>query len=716
MQYYTALWGRGYRIAERILPEWFIETPIEEVSSEWHGRRWISETWRMTKRPLVLTGAALILLVVTWWFIAPAMIIHSLGMGSNTLFTRAPSYFTAPTGVFDGDPEENGLLGAENAGQHLPPGAYRVDAMGTPIHNPLPLCDLLYSRRTQASYRDELAARISRYIAAEITNDPNRNIDDGVRLFKTNIPSHCSGPRWKHLSDHEAVRPELPRVIEPLPIALNKLSDKYQEAILNHRSPDSMGISITRAKTLFREATYGWMRRECGKHAPPSQYALLDHQQSVIGTSNGRQSPQSEAFATQVAETGAFTVDVTDYIAPTIVPRPSRRNDGKDRGLADEQNSQQYNREREAEDRERERAISEILDVYSKDEDDEVDADATTTTTTTEAEVDSEPLPWPPRSKNRESGSQAPLFLPMSGAGADTSDRDSSHIGARAYRNVSAYELHALMYHLSAQAGAIWMTKRTHVDQAIQMAAEAVNDLIWINAERREYPEGGDNRAMWDMSEKQAAILEESKDNGISEFRARVLWTGETGCVCPHHVGVPIPGAAWTEMGKKTRVLFHIRLPNWLYESGGEAQRRESKTAGDSGSGGGSAVVQEALSWFEGLSNIAGMGASVPGAGQRPDSRTKTMVVQTVDPVFLDIYGRPWLESYTPHIHKIPHTTHHLDSWTWVEGLDFRGQRQRLRVSPTSLSCILSCSQACSEHVKQPDLSTNNANHKPSPM
>jgi len=33
--------------------------------------------------------------------------------------------------------------------------------------------------------------------------------------------------------------------------------------------------------------------------------------------------------------------------------------------------------------------------------------------------------------------------------------------------------------------------------------------------------------------------------------------------------------------------------------------------------------------------------------------------------------------------------------WTWVEGIDYRGDRRRYRVAPRSLACVMTCTHTC---------------------
>lgn len=616
-------------LAARFLPAWYTDIQIEEAATRWRGTERIVRLWENVRWPIACTLATLTLLIVIWWTFGPTILWLS-GFTSATLFKPRTA--------------------SANDAETLMYAASRVDGLGTAIHDPLPLCDLLYSRSEEAQLADEAAAALSRRIGARIKKDPRIEADDGERLFTTHVADHRSGPRWDHLERHDAVRPQLPRVIEPLPIAMAELARERQEAVQNRNWDRAMGISISKATKLFHATTVAWLRREC---------AVQD-----------RSAQRIAEFSRQVAETGAFVVNVTEYIRPSpprdeiLIASENTTTTTTDPDAAE----QDYIGKEQGS--ERDTVLDELLHVYDANDGDDADDSA----------ADAAALVTEDHSPHYEVAGTTTTTTSME---PDQSPERSSE----AYRNVSAYDLHAMLYHLAAQGRAVKVIRRTHINRAVDMGAK----MAAIVADFAPHPsvaEGED--AVEILAAKELMELEREGDDAIAALRSRVLWTGETSCVCPHHVGVPIPGAAWTEISGssattgakyKTKVLFYPILPEWLELDDNDDQLSSSTPSplpGDAG-------------LLDSLSKAASNAASALGefittsasSGTRGAEERISMAVSAYDPVFGG-----------GDIHRLGYDP--LVPVSWVEGIDFRGQRQRLRVSPASLACLVSCVRACS--------------------
>lgn len=153
--------------------------------------------------------------------------------------------------------------------------------------------------------------------------------------------------------------------------------------------------------------------------------------------------------------------------------------------------------------------------------------------------------------------------------------------------------------------------------------------------------------------------------------------------------GIPIPAASWYEPPQpphmsegRVRVLFYP-------QSDAVAAHQATTSSGDSGS-----VGWQALRWLVGAESAGNAALSSP-----PTEHASLREVwwDATDPVLLMLSGAEPIEDAdekAPQLLRLPPSAM-AAPWTWVEGIDFRGNKRRHRISPRSLACILSCTHAC---------------------
>ncbi len=227
-------------------------------------------------------------------------------------------------------------------------------------------------------------------------------------------------------------------------------------------------------------------------------------------------------------------------------------------------------------------------------------------------------------------------------------------------RNVSAHDLHALMAYLASQAS------RVHVFQQTSSELETqIGNRIALAAASFQHPQlDTQSKDLWQPVVRDQLIrLDQQKDPDLMALRTSALWSGLGGCVCPHHVGVPMPGAAWYEPAHppeiakaRTRVLFYPSIDSPVTSS------RAWKALQWMSSG--SASSSELLESGTGEETLISWVASDPVLGSSHE------------------------------ILQLPMGAAQRD-WTWVEGTDYRGQKRRHRASPRSLACVVHCLHVC---------------------
>ena len=227
-------------------------------------------------------------------------------------------------------------------------------------------------------------------------------------------------------------------------------------------------------------------------------------------------------------------------------------------------------------------------------------------------------------------------------------------------RNVSAHDLHAVMAYLASQASRVQVLQQTSRELETQ-----IGNRIALAAAAFRHPQlDTQSKDLWQPVVRDQLIrLDRHKDPDLMALRTSALWSGLGGCVCAHHVGVPLPGAAWYEPAHppeiakaRTRVLFYPSIDSPVTSS----------------------RAWKALQW---MSSGSASSSELLESGTDQEAMISWLAS---DPVL----------GPSHEILQLPAGAAQRD-WTWVEGTDYRGQKRRHRASPRSLACVVHCLHVC---------------------
>jgi len=637
---------------------------------QWEGFEYLSRRWKASKRlraSLAVTCIVGAILFLLWWFMLSPMLGLLAGTGGPLL------------GIYTGGPGA-GLQG------------FRIDGFGRVIRSPLPLLDLLFRRAEYAQLRDQLSLLLSQRAETDIHEwwkksgpPPSKEIagrDGGGgsdsstasgeaagrslfwdrEPFITRVPDHHQEDLWLALCRDKAVRS----------LADGSGASASESVLL---SDDGKQKRFSRSGDLqaFQKVTHRWLVDECAKGGQVKANTFVEAAQTH----------------------GALELDVSAYLSPipdeitTLYeeveaeaepePEPETPNE-------EEQEEEQEEGEKEREKKRKPEAprfqqrhsdstrklVQDIMDLDNDDDDDDGDGDGNTKAKTEVVEVQNEEE----EEKEKIQTEEPPEVLQLA-------PPEPEHV----YRNISIYELHVTMAFMAGQAARVVVEKQTGSRLEQQLGHRIADAVPWF-----EPIQPTDARDPWfQVVSDELSRLQQVRFDALLDLRTTALWSGEGGCVCPHHLGVPINGAAWYEAGGpkgKVRVLF--------YPESDAVQRSTSRSD---------------------VGGIAGVFVSL--FSKTPSSwsdRNKDALHQIewrhADPVLNPLLyhekkkKQQQQQQQQPKL-ELDHTKHGPDilrlpmeatqrAWTWVEGIDYRGQRRRYRVSPRSLACIQSCNRACS--------------------
>lgn len=669
------------------LPEWFTRPNLESGGfdddddvgdgderkqtggawpHQWEGFEYLSSRWKASKRlraSLAITCIVGAMLFLLWWFMLSPMLGLLAGTG-GPLF-----------GMYTGGGTGIGLQG------------YRLDGFGRVIQAPLPLLDLLFRRAEYAQLRDQLSLLLSQRAETDIhewwknSGPPpskevaGRDVDDSNKAsgetagrslfwdrepFTTRVPDYHREDLWLALCRDKAVRSPL-----------DGSGASASESVVLSDDGGKKRFSRSSDRQAFQKATHQWLVTECAR--------------------GGQVTPKTFVEAAQ--NHGALEIDVTGYLSPipdevtrlyeTVeeVPDPDLETSNKEEEAEAEEAEKEIKPEaprfqRRHPDSTR-KLVQDIMDLDNDDDDGGGGEDDVDNKAAIEVEVE------------KEIEKEVPVVV------AEPETPEVLQLAPpepeRVYRNISIYELHVTMAFMAGQAVRVVVEKQTgsRLEQQLgHRIAEAVPGFEPIQPT--------DARDPWfQVVSDELSRLQQIRFDALMDLRTTALWSGEGGCVCPHHLGVPVNGAAWYEARPKgkVRVLFYPESD---------------------------AVLQQQSASGSDLSGIAGVFVSLFSKAPPPDTGKDTshqIEWRHADPVLNPLLYHQ-KEKQAPTIEKgkkekeppkleLDHTKHGPDilrlpaeatrqPWTWVEGIDYRGQRRRYRVSARSLACIQSCNRACS--------------------
>lgn len=421
---------------------------------------------------------------------------------------------------------------------------------------------------------------------------------------------------------------------------------------------------------MFHDKTRAWLARECGR------------------------APGRDAFIRDAKERGYLRLDVTDYIEPPPrepTPPPPPQDAAKREGETPKSGGEA----------EEESEFDALLQLEEEEEEEE------------EIVMGREE-----GGKEDKEGGEARMLAPPP--------------PEPLYRNVSIYDLNMALFHFAAQARdarAEWPSPPRGLAAAL---AGALLDALarFRTAARVEAPgvRGGADEAQAHYQRLALQSHAEAKVRALLGetvgLRSHALWSGaDTGCVCPHHVGVPVPGAAWYEPADRARgtparvrVLFYATLDTlpagpgyFVREVGGpppsedgfypDEDPNESQNApkeeeeGDSGW----------LGWLP--APLAELARGKPAAPAKPSEPPPLVEWDIHDPVLED---EPWmplrLAQHAPEPRvRLGGRSEGKDDGEggqgryWVEGVTYDGWQRRYPISAAAYACVASCQLACGD-------------------
>ena len=658
------------RAMEAMLPESMRTVHVEAGSQHWYITDRVLDVWGALRRPLAVTFYVLVAALLLWGLAA---------LGIALLVPPPPEIPPSQRDV-------GGGLGV----------SARVDGAGVHMERPLAICGLLYDRREHAArrdkawahlYRDLLPPLASRLAKSGIQDSSSPGgggargeeimlrsdvlvVDaDTLKGVRTKVPDHQESKRWQALLESGAVWPTPSR----------------------------------RDARMFHEKTREWLDREC----------------AVAGSERAQ-------FIRDAKERGYMRLNVTGYIeppprepTPPPPPPPPRSSaavpddgDGGDEDVpkATEERPANAKRDRKAE----------FDSLFQLDEE------------SSGGMKEEEESEWGRKATGADSrGGSHELASDAVGEGLGLA---MLPVPEHLYRNVSIYDLHLVLFHFAAQAKdarAEW--GRAPPGLASGIAREVLDGLSQYRSAMRitapsRPPQGLDTTSFRYLllalqSFVEGKVSEMYEGEGAVAMRSQALWSGaETGCVCPHHVGVPVPGAAWFEPADRergepahVRVLFYPRLEPSSIDSvvtavaATEAEpdpqggvRPEGETDADSGWGGWlrSSVVAPLTDFIQ-----RQRAQQVKGK----EDRERRVEWELRDPVFVDegagdtgdkdVALRAAL--------KVPGVRVRLAGSKeeggraasspkyWVGGVSYDGWQRRYPITAAAYACIASCDLAC---------------------
>ena len=598
-------------------------------------------------------------------------------------------------------------------------GQVRIDSFGQVIRSWMPLCDLLYKRASFGKMRDRLALALSNLAAIDIHRlwkqsgpvpqtdalrlpgsqqqhqPPPPPLEEDADAFVSRIPDHHDQELWHKLCQDHVVRADRGAPVSESVL----LSPPTPTATLRSRRgrPSRLRYSRPSDQRAFRDQTHAWLARHCDARSTP----MVDEQ----------------SFAASAQGSGTIQLDVTGYLLPMS-------KDVRDEASTPKQQQQQQQQQQRQQESEPETGLVEPIEIAQAsplsspspsrpthqwheimDLDDEDDGP-----TRIDSETDAEPVETvvvDAESENSKEEARA------TGEEEKEKPKDPPVVAepVRAFRNVSIYELHVLLWHLAAQGGRATIESQTasklekQLGRRVAATATTFAPPVPMTHPREAEQVATSSDHWYAVVRDELASLENQRAESLLALRTASLWTGESGCVCPHHVGVPIPGAAWfegtgprsPELRPKVRVLF--------YPSSDAEQDQEQPASVASG------VLNLLFSaWSSSSSSskehVDDVQETPPSSSQASSQdsgplailapvlvgKTREIAWYASDPV-LQPDRTALLQGRCP-ILRLPRQAVRKD-WTWVEGVDYRGGRRRYRVSPRSLACILSCKHAC---------------------
>ena len=245
----------------------------------------------------------------------------------------------------------------------------------------------------------------------------------------------------------------------------------------------------------------------------------------------------------------------------------------------------------------------------------------------------------------------------------------------RSYRNVSLNDVNILMRFLSVETHRAWLEiTQNPLDDAAESNSptKTVFDISILSA------------SFWSSSEvtethyQPKTALEKTVSNIVwnmdqvkqAEIRGDSLWTGmATGCICAHHIGLPLPCVAWVDPStKKPHALFYPSL----------GKIKESTTT-------------EKGFIFSSLQGLFSDGA----ASEKVNPILKQDKYPTHHPTkhLLQFRYKDPVENE----HSVSSRSRYLGEIKWVEGYDYKGLKRRVRVKSPELACISACLIGCSK-------------------
>ncbi len=251
----------------------------------------------------------------------------------------------------------------------------------------------------------------------------------------------------------------------------------------------------------------------------------------------------------------------------------------------------------------------------------------------------------------------------------------------RSYKNVSLNDVNILMRFLAVETRKAWLNimKESFCDSIsftkIAFDVSVISSSFWSSsasfcsrfnsATQTHYtPKTAMEKAATD-------ILWSMDPSKQAEMRGDGLWTGmTTGCICAHHVGLPLPGVAWIDPNtNKPHTLFYPNLDK-IKESTSSSTKK--------------GFLFSSLQGFFGEAEPEkDIKTSSLNNDKYPVHQPKNHPLEYtyVDPVLINS------KRFSSH--------QYLGQMYWIEGYDYKGFKRRVRVKSPELACISACLVGC---------------------
>lgn len=514
------------------------------------------------------------------------------------------------------------------------PRILRIDGHGAAIHLPLPLCDLLYRRADQAKQGDARLVQVANKAATRIRKWWSSSGPPISEKSRTQRKPRQPRRRTDEYDDGDGT--------------LDR-DDAFRTLVPDHHSGEVW--AHLKETGAVRSPALGYYPEILNHGAvlpsSPSQLKAFE-----AGTREWLKkwcrrggAGDREGFAQAATQWGALEIDVSDYVPPlppAVTEKPQQQEETRNEGTGADSDTHV-----------RVLRLEDLLHL----EDDGPSREPEVPQPEPAAKVEPPPV----------------LALPP----------------PVVKRNISVFELHVLMGYLAKQAAKVAFESETAAELEQQLGnrvAQSATAFCPVREPNHSPPTTPDP---WlPIVRDQLARLERERDPDLLLSRAKTLWNGQGGCVCAHHVGVPIPGASWYEPARppelpedRWRVLF--------YPTSDAAQEADSGNPGGAGGGGAGALAWRLLRRLA-TSSENDREADPAGAALE---ETSSVSWYAADPVLGRGEGEGSGDERDDLIRMPPSAL--SSTWTWVEGIDFRGNKRRYRASPRSLACVLSCLHTC---------------------